>query len=134
MVEMPRTFKLYEELEEGEKGLGDGLISYGLADANDQEMSNWSCSIIGPQNTAFDQRFYNIMIYCGENYPKQAPTVRFTSKINLPCVNGNNGQVTLPGKVANWNGASHGIKDILGAIKQEMLNNKRLQQPPEGTF
>ena len=48
MVEMPRTFKLYEELEEGEKGLGDGLISYGLADANDQEMSNWSCSIIGP--------------------------------------------------------------------------------------
>ena len=87
MVTMPRTFKLYEELEDGEKGVGDGSLSYGLADANDQEMSNWSCSIIGPQNTTFDQRFYNIMIYCGPNYPTQAPTVRFTTKINLPCVN-----------------------------------------------
>ena len=31
---MPRTFKLYEELEKGEKGLGDQSISYGLTNGN----------------------------------------------------------------------------------------------------
>ncbi len=29
---MPRTFKLYDELEKGEKGLGDQSVSYGLDD------------------------------------------------------------------------------------------------------
>ena len=123
-----------EELEEGEKGTGDPSCSYGLADANDIDFKDWSCSIIGPPNTAFDNRFYNIMIHCGENYPVQPPTVRFTTKINLPSVNSNNGNVTLSGRVASWNGANMGIKDILLQLKSEMVANKRLQQPPEGDF
>ena len=128
----PRTFKLLEELEAGEHGTGDPLCSYGLENANDENFTAWTASIVGPPNTTFDNRFYQLRILTGEDYPTAPPTVQFINKVNLPSVS-NTGAVNL-GALSTLGGWNHdkGIKDILLALKSEMTANRRVNQPGEG--
>ncbi len=136
MIKQPdtgiRRFRLMEEFECAEKGKGDGTLSYGLEDQEDRSLTNWNAMIMGPYNTTFD-RFFSLKIICGPSYPATPPVIRFTNKINIPCVNQTTGVVEVS-KVAmlkNWNQNTR-IADILKALQDEMKANPKLAQPSEG--
>lgn len=90
---------------------------------------------MGETQTQHDGRFYQLKIHCPDNYPAVPPDVRFTSKINMTCVDQKTGVVKkdkLPA-MRNWN-RNMGIEQILQSIRMEMCSdqNRRLRQPHEG--
>lgn len=136
VVIVPRNFKLLEELEASEKGVGDMAISYGLADAGDTFLTEWNGGILGPPGTYHDGRFYELKITCPENYPASPPQIKFVSKINMTCVDSKSGAIhshKLPA-TKNWS-RNMGIEQVLTSIRREMCSdsNRKLRQPSEGS-
>ncbi|KAF9165896.1 E2 ubiquitin-conjugating protein mms2 [Mortierella sp. AD011] len=136
MAKIPRNFKLLEELEKGEKGIGDGTCSYGLLDGDDISMSDWNGTILGPGHTVHENRIYSLKLHCGDLYPDVPPTVSFLSRVNLPCVNQTTGRVD-PAKLtclSNWK-RTYGLETVLVDLRREMASpsNRKLPQPPEGS-
>jgi ubiquitin-conjugating enzyme E2 variant len=136
MAQVPRSFKLLDELEKGEKGISSGAhagwISYGL-DGDDINLTNWNGTIIGPQNTVLGERIYALKITCDQKYPHEPPKVRFVHKISgLACVD-DKGNVTkaLP-VLSNWK-PSMGIQDVLIALRELMPAAAKVKQPAPDT-
>lgn len=134
MVEVPRKFRLLDELEKGEKeqDLPPG-ISFGLEDHNDRTLTRWVGTIFGPIGTMFEDRIINIRFICGEEYPKKPPVIQFISRVNLPYVDeaGNLIRGRFP-VVDGWN-TNTTMLDILTMIMTSMKTNGKLAQPPSGT-
>ncbi|KAI7753548.1 hypothetical protein M8C21_032292, partial [Ambrosia artemisiifolia] len=134
-INVPRSFRLLEELERGEKGIGDGTVSYGMDDADDVYMQSWTGTIIGPPNTVHEGRIYQLKLFCGHEYPEKPPTVKFQSRINMSCVNQETGVVepSLFPMLADWQ-REYTMENILTQLKKEMTSpqNRKLTQPPEG--
>ncbi|GME77794.1 unnamed protein product [Ambrosiozyma monospora] len=134
-INSPRNFKLLEELEKGEKGLGAESCSYGLSDADDMTMTHWNATILGPPNSNHENRIYSLTIECGPEYPDKPPVVKFISKINLPCVDQKTGLVPT-NKFPLLNGwkRTYSMEIVLLELRKEMAHgvNRKLPQPAEG--
>ncbi|TVY12838.1 Ubiquitin-conjugating enzyme spm2 [Lachnellula arida] len=135
-AKVPRNFRLLEELEKGEKGLGAEACSYGLTEGDDLLMSNWNGTILGPPHSVHENRIYSLTMHCGDEYPDKPPTIKFQNQINLPCVNPKNGVVD-PSKLpclSDWK-YSNTMETILIELRRYMAhpNHKKLPQPAEGS-
>ncbi|TVY60724.1 Ubiquitin-conjugating enzyme spm2, partial [Lachnellula suecica] len=137
-AKVPRNFRLLEELEKGEKGLGAAgeACSYGLTEGDDLLMSNWNGTILGPPHSAHENRIYSLKMHCGDQYPDKPPIITFENQINLPCVNSKNGVVDLSKvpHLAVWN-YQMTLETVLIELRRFMAlpQHKKLPQPPEGS-
>lgn len=114
---MPRSFRLLEELERGEKGGLSTTVSYGLTYPDDITLTYWSGTIFGPYGvirlvssqlrlmtnhvcaqTVFDNSIYTLDIECGKDYPRRPPRIHFVTPIRMKCVDAKSGKVGF-----NWN-------------------------------
>lgn len=72
--------------------------------------------------TVHDNRLYEVRVHCGDRYPDQPPLVRFVSRINMPCVDPDSGEVVSI--------ARHSIEPSTPRSWLTRRNALRFPQPP----
>lgn len=77
-------------------------------------------------------RIFFLQLHCDANYPKAAPTIKFTSKVCMDCVDaaGRVSAAKVP-YLASWN-ASKTMLGALSEVKGLLVRANARLQPAEG--
>jgi ubiquitin-conjugating enzyme E2 variant len=138
-IVVPRSFRLIDELEAGEKAGKQkrhsshaAFCSYGIEDDDGGlYLSNWHGTIVGPQG----ENIYTLRMYCGAKYPDKPPKIWFNTAVNIPCVDQKDGAVTVAlSQLKKWR-RSTTLSDLLISLREQIILALRAKvpQPPIGT-
>jgi len=132
-VVVPRSFRLIDELEKGEKARHASYLSWGLSNDGEDGITDWmdwNGTIFGPVDTAFENRIFSVCITCGPSYPDDPPQVKFITPINMNCVMDDCTVKPSWSILSDWK-REYTIETVLDHLRREMISpaNKKLKQP-----
>ncbi|WZN64128.1 ubiquitin-conjugating enzyme E2 [Chloropicon roscoffensis] len=120
MADVPRSFRLLEELERAEKGQVDGTISYGLDQEDDVNLVHWVASIMDRNGD-----LHSLKLECSPEYPQRPPKVYFSPRIENKHVMADGQVSTSFWMIKDWN-ASYSIEKLLKAIRDNIVLGRRM--------
>ena len=102
--------------------------SLGVSGApSEDDLMLWNAAILGPSDTPFEKRSFELTLKFSERYPYEPPKINFVSPIFHPNINFSTGQMNLGILMGTWNPA-YNVCAILLSI-QCILNDPIIDTP-----
>ena len=114
--------RLQKELQ----GLNENSIEYVSAAPNDEDIFNWTATIVGPPETPYEGGIFTVFIKFPSDYPFKPPKVQFSTPVYHPNIN-SKGDICLNTLRDRWSPALTITKVLLSICS--LLNEPNPDDP-----